>query len=144
MQLLSLLYKYQHLFDGSLGTWNANPYNIELKPDAKPYHSRPFPVPNAHQARFHSSPINCSPNLVLKLAKFRSSKLIQIHPNHQIWLFGYSVIWIFGYSGHPNNWIFGYLGVQGDPNNWIFGYLVIRITQRKLKKPNLAINLEVR
>ncbi len=37
-QLLSLLHKYQHLFDGLLGTWNAKPYNIELKPDAKPYH----------------------------------------------------------------------------------------------------------
>jgi hypothetical protein len=50
MQLLSLLHKYQHLFDGSLGTWNAKPYNIELKPDAKPYHSRPFPVPKIHEA----------------------------------------------------------------------------------------------
>jgi hypothetical protein len=43
MQLLSLLCKYQHLFDGLLGTWNAKPYDIELKPDAKSYHSRPFP-----------------------------------------------------------------------------------------------------
>jgi hypothetical protein len=50
MQLLSLLYKYQHLFDGSLGTWNAKPYNIELKPNAKPYHSRPFLVPKIHEA----------------------------------------------------------------------------------------------
>jgi hypothetical protein len=33
-----------------LGTWNAKPYNIELKPDAKPYHSRPFPVPKIHEA----------------------------------------------------------------------------------------------
>jgi hypothetical protein len=49
-QLLSLLCKYQHLFDGSLGTWNAKPYNIELKPDAKPYHSRPFLVPKIHEA----------------------------------------------------------------------------------------------
>jgi hypothetical protein len=49
-QLLSLLHKYQHLFDGSLGTWNDKPYNIELKPDAKPYHSRPFPVPKIHEA----------------------------------------------------------------------------------------------
>jgi hypothetical protein len=49
-QLLSLLHKYQHLFDGLLGTWNAKPYNIELKPDAKPYHSRPFPVPKIHEA----------------------------------------------------------------------------------------------
>ena len=43
---------------------------------------------SAHQARFHSSPINRSPNLVLKLTKFGSSELIQIHPNCQIWLFG--------------------------------------------------------
>jgi hypothetical protein len=32
MQLLSLLQKYQHLFDGSLGVWNYKPYDIELKP----------------------------------------------------------------------------------------------------------------
>jgi hypothetical protein len=50
MQLLSLLHKYQHLFNGSLGTWNAKPYNTELKPDAKPYHSRPFLVPKIHEA----------------------------------------------------------------------------------------------
>jgi hypothetical protein len=30
MQLLSLLYKYEHLFDGSLGIWHNKPYNIEL------------------------------------------------------------------------------------------------------------------
>jgi hypothetical protein len=50
MQILSLLHKYQHLFHGSLGTWNDKPYNIELKPDAKSYHSRPFPVPKIHEA----------------------------------------------------------------------------------------------
>jgi hypothetical protein len=49
-QLLSLLHKYQHLFNGSLGTWNDKPYDIELKPDAKPYHSTPFPVPKIHEA----------------------------------------------------------------------------------------------
>jgi hypothetical protein len=52
MQLLSLLHKYQHLFNGSLGTWNGKPYDIELKPNAKPYHSRPFPVPKIHEATF--------------------------------------------------------------------------------------------
>jgi hypothetical protein len=50
MQLLSLLHKYQHQFDGLLGTWNDKPYDIELKPNAKPYHSRPFPVPRIHEA----------------------------------------------------------------------------------------------
>jgi hypothetical protein len=50
MQLLSLLHKYQHLFDGLSGTWNAKPYDIELKPNVKPYHSRPFLVPKIHEA----------------------------------------------------------------------------------------------
>jgi hypothetical protein len=43
-QLLLLLHKYQHLFYDLLGTWNGKPYDIELKPNAKPYHSRSFPV----------------------------------------------------------------------------------------------------
>jgi hypothetical protein len=84
---------------------------------------------STHQARFHSSLINHSPNLVLKLAKFRSSELIRIHPNHQIWLFGC-----------PKNQIFSYLVIQMTQRTK-FGYSDI---QRKLKKPNLAINLEVR
>ncbi len=50
MQLLLLLYEYQHLFDGSLGTWNGKLYDIELKPNVKPYHSRPFLVPKIHEA----------------------------------------------------------------------------------------------
>ena len=30
-QLHALLKKYEHLFDGTLGTWNNKPYNVELK-----------------------------------------------------------------------------------------------------------------
>ena len=48
-QLHALLHKYEYLFDGTLGTWNNKPYNIELKEGAKPYHSRPFPVPKIHE-----------------------------------------------------------------------------------------------
>jgi len=33
-----------------LGTWNGEPYDIELKPEAKPYHSRSLPVPKIHEA----------------------------------------------------------------------------------------------
>jgi len=50
MQLLTLLHKYQQLFNGMLGTWNGEPYNIALKPEAKPYHSRPFLIPKIHEA----------------------------------------------------------------------------------------------
>ena len=48
-QLHALLSKYKHVFDGTLGTWNNEPYNIKLKEGAKPYHSRPFPVPKIHE-----------------------------------------------------------------------------------------------
>ena len=39
-ELYTLLKKYECLFDGNLGTWNGNPYNIKLKPDAEPYHGK--------------------------------------------------------------------------------------------------------
>ena len=48
-QLHALLCKFEHLFDGTLGTWKNKPYNIELKEGAKPYHSRPFPVPKIRE-----------------------------------------------------------------------------------------------
>jgi hypothetical protein len=44
-----LLTKYQTLFDGTLRKWKGEPYNIELKPDATPYHARPFPIPKFHE-----------------------------------------------------------------------------------------------
>ena len=48
-QLHALLCKYKHLFDGTLGTWNNEPYNIKLKEGAKLNHSRPFPFPKIHE-----------------------------------------------------------------------------------------------
>ncbi|HSN67194.1 MAG TPA: reverse transcriptase domain-containing protein [Fusibacter sp.] len=47
--LYKLLMKYESLFDGSLGTWKGEEYNIELKPDATPYHARAFPIPKIHE-----------------------------------------------------------------------------------------------
>ncbi len=46
---LKLLRKHEHLFDGTLGRWDGRPYNIELKPDAKPYHARAFLIPKVHK-----------------------------------------------------------------------------------------------
>jgi hypothetical protein len=48
-QLLALLCKYKHLFNGTLGIWNNEPYDIELKDGAMPYHSQPFPIPKVHE-----------------------------------------------------------------------------------------------
>ena len=43
--LLELLQKYKNMFDGTLGKYTGSDYTIELKEDAKPYHTKPFPIP---------------------------------------------------------------------------------------------------
>ena len=44
-QLLTLLQKYEELFDGTLGEWKTTPVSLELKEGAKPYNIRqPYPV----------------------------------------------------------------------------------------------------
>lgn len=47
--LYYLLKKYESLFDGTLGTWKGEDYDIELRSDAKPYHARAFPIPRIHE-----------------------------------------------------------------------------------------------
>ncbi len=49
VQATGLLEEYRDLFDGSLGKWKGEKYDIELKQDAKPYHSRAFPIPRVHE-----------------------------------------------------------------------------------------------
>ena len=47
-ELLEVLWEFEDLFDGTLGDWNTEPVNFELKSGAKPYHSRAFPIPKVH------------------------------------------------------------------------------------------------
>ena len=47
--LLTLLTKYESLFDGTLGFWNHEEYDIELQPGVKPYHARAYPIPKIHE-----------------------------------------------------------------------------------------------
>ena len=47
--LLRLLLQHEVLFDGTLGDWRDELVSSELKPDTKPYHGRPFPIPQVHQ-----------------------------------------------------------------------------------------------
>ena len=51
-ELYTLLKKYECLFDGNLGTWHGKPYDIKIKPDAEPYHGKPFPVLCIHKLTF--------------------------------------------------------------------------------------------
>ena len=47
-----LLKKYESLFDGTLGTWDTDPVEIELKdPNCKPYHAKPYPVPHSQEQK---------------------------------------------------------------------------------------------
>ncbi len=48
-KLYDLLDTYKQLFDGSLGRWQGSDVELELKPDAKPYHARAHPVPRCHE-----------------------------------------------------------------------------------------------
>jgi hypothetical protein len=49
-KLLSLLLDYEPLFDGTLGDWNRPPVSVKMKVGAKPYHGRPYPIPQIHKA----------------------------------------------------------------------------------------------
>ena len=45
---IKLLQNFEELFDGTLNNWKTEPVQFELKPDAKPYHGRVFPVPHVY------------------------------------------------------------------------------------------------
>ena len=43
------MFEFKELFDGSLGKWEMDDYNVELRSDAQPYHARAYPIPRCHQ-----------------------------------------------------------------------------------------------
>ena len=48
LQLLQLLQKYEHLFDGTLGEFNMKPISLQLmNEECKPVHARPYTVPRS-------------------------------------------------------------------------------------------------
>ncbi len=49
-KLLSVLLKFESLFDGTLGDWKLPLVSFELKEGMKPYHGRPYPIPHKHKA----------------------------------------------------------------------------------------------
>ena len=55
-KLFKLLSKYKSLFDGTLGDFNCDPADLELKPGHnKPYHAkRAFAVPQIHRETLHT------------------------------------------------------------------------------------------
>ncbi len=49
-KLLSVLLRFELLFDSTLGDWKLLPVSFELKDGIKPYHGRPYPIPYKHKA----------------------------------------------------------------------------------------------
>jgi hypothetical protein len=49
-KLLSVLLRFESLFDGTLGDWKLLLVSFELKEGMKPYHSRPYPIPHKRKA----------------------------------------------------------------------------------------------
>jgi hypothetical protein len=47
-KLLSVLPRFELLFNGTLGDWNLPPVSFELKGGMKLYHGRPYPIPHKH------------------------------------------------------------------------------------------------
>jgi hypothetical protein len=47
-KLLSVLLRFELLFDGALGDWKPLPVSFELKEDMKPCHGRPHPILHKH------------------------------------------------------------------------------------------------
>ena len=51
--LYNLLKQYEYLFDGTLAKWKGKPVNFELKPNAKPYHAKAYPIPQSLEVTMH-------------------------------------------------------------------------------------------
>ncbi len=49
-KLISVLLRFESLFDGPLGDSKLPPVSFELKEGMKPYHGRPYPIPHKHKA----------------------------------------------------------------------------------------------
>ncbi len=49
-KLLSVLLRFESLFDGTLDDWKLPPVSFELKEGMKTYHGRPYPIPHKHKA----------------------------------------------------------------------------------------------
>ena len=78
--LVTLLNKFGELFDGSLGELKTEPIQLELKPDAKPHHAKPYPVPHSQEEK-----LKAEVEFLCKLKVSRSA--IILNGQHQCLLF---------------------------------------------------------
>ena len=46
--LHKMLINFEDLCDGTLDTWNCDPVAVDVKPDATPYHAKPYGIPQTY------------------------------------------------------------------------------------------------
>ena len=51
-QLLNILKYFEGFFDGTLGDWDKEPVDLELKPDSKLIRYKYYPVPRINKEDF--------------------------------------------------------------------------------------------
>lgn len=49
-KIKTLLFKYEELFNETLGVWETFPVDFMLEEGARPFHAQAFPVPHEHEA----------------------------------------------------------------------------------------------
>ena len=67
--LLSLLEYFEDLFDGNLGDWATEPFNLELNIYSKPFNSRYYMVPRINNGKFRKELKRLVEIVVLTLAQ---------------------------------------------------------------------------
>jgi hypothetical protein len=50
--LLQVLHEYEKMFNGTLRVYPHKKVHIDIDPNAKPVHARPYPVPHVHLSTF--------------------------------------------------------------------------------------------
>ncbi len=48
-KLISMLLRFEPLFDGTLGDWNLPPVSFEIKEGTTSFHGRAYPIPQIHK-----------------------------------------------------------------------------------------------
>ncbi len=70
-KLLKLLQKYEHIFDGTVGTWYTEPVDLVLKdPNCAPYHAKPYPVPYSQEQKLRDEVSRlCEQGILRKISR---------------------------------------------------------------------------
>ena len=88
-KLKALLFKYEHLFDGTLGQFDDDPVDFELKEGAKPYAAKPYGLPASIEDKLRRELERfCDIGVMRRSSpsEWASPTFATAKKNHQIWV----------------------------------------------------------